>query len=153
MSRGKQVLKKLYFVCMGNYYRSRLAEELALHYAAQAGIEIAVDSGGLSKIPNPNHPGTIAKATLNYLLQNNVTPVNIGRFPKNCIAEEVYSADIVVFTDIDEQQDLFKSQFPNFQGQLIGWNARDLQYDNFLTTPQMIDKNVKALIAQLANSI
>jgi protein-tyrosine-phosphatase len=134
---------------MGNYYRSRLAEELALHYAAQKGIEISVDSGGLSHIPNPNHPGTIAKATLYYLQQKNITPVNAGRFPKNCIAADVYAADIVILTDSDEQHQLFLQQFPDFTGEIVHWYARDIQFDSFITTTERIDNSVRQLLEEL----
>lgn len=141
---------KIYFVCMGNYYRSRLAEELALHYAKSYGVDIDADSGGLSRIPNPNNVGTIAKATLRYLEQKQVQTKNVGRFPKNCSAEEVYSADIVVLTDEAEQAYLFAEQFPDYKGQLIGWSAHDLQYDLLMDTPQLIDKHVEQLIKSLS---
>lgn len=134
---------------MGNYYRSRLAEELAIYYAKQVGLEITADSGGLSRIPNPNHPGTISKATIQYLQNKKVVPINAGRFPKNCISEEVYNSDIVVCTDEEEQRDLFKQNFPDYKGKLICWNARDIQYDTIINTTERIDKLVQELIANL----
>ncbi len=134
---------------MGNYYRSRLAEELALHYASHYGIEITADSGGLSKIPNPSNPGSIAQATLAYLANKSIQPINSARAPKQCKIEEVDVADIVVCTDADEQKALFLSAFPNFRGELIAWQAPDQQYDPWLETPQKIDRNVEALIKQL----
>lgn len=142
-------MTKIYFICMGNYYRSRLAEELTRHYARQHGIEVEVDSGGLSRIPNPNHPGTIAKATLRYLEQKQVQPEAAGRFPKNCSIDEVYEADLIVFTDKEEQSELFLQRFPDYQGQVIGWSARDIQYDPLMDTPGIIDSHVQALIQDL----
>ena len=143
-------MTKLYFVCMGNYYRSRLAEELALYYAAQNGIEIEVDSGGLSHIPNPNHPGPMAKQTLAYLAQKGVQPQHTDRYPKNCDWQAVSKADIVICTDEDEQRYLFTNAFPEYKGELICWRARDYQYDPWLETPVMIDRNVEKLIKSLA---
>lgn len=134
---------------MGNYYRSRLAEELALHYAAQYGLEIEADSGGLSKIPNPEHPGSIAHATLTYLANKNVQPQQAHRFPKACVEQDVQAADIVVCTDANEQMELFKRAFPNYEGVLLGWGARDYQFDTWLETPAMIDKQVEDLIRVL----
>jgi len=144
-------MKKLYFVCMGNYYRSRLAEELALYYAAKYGVEIAVDSGGLSHIPNPNHPGPMARPTLEYLAQRDIKPQGINRYPKNCSIEDIEVADMVIFTDEDEQHRLFTEAFPDYKGEIVGWRARDQQYDQWLQTPDMINKNVEALIKDLAN--
>jgi len=135
---------------MGNYYRSRLAEELALYYAAKYGLEIEVDSGGLSHIPNPNHPGPMARATLEYLARLNIQPQSINRSPKNCSLADVNAADMVIFTDDEEQRQLFTRAFPEYKGQLIGWNARDQEYDLLLQTPDMINKNVESLIKRLA---
>lgn len=134
---------------MGNYYRSRLAEELALHYAVLSGLKVEVDSGGLSRIPNPNHPGNIARGTLQYLKDINVEPQQATREPKNCNNEDVYSSDIVILTDIEEQRDLFWNQFPDFKGELIGWDARDIAYDSMLNTLEKIDRNVQQLIKEL----
>lgn len=134
---------------MGNYYRSRLAEELCRYYAAKHGLEVEVDSGGIAQIPNPNNPGQIAKGTLRYLEQKNVQPQGSNRDPKACNATDVYSADIVVCTDEDEQRELFTQAFPDFTGRLICWRARDQHYDPLLQTPDMIDKNTQRLILDL----
>ena len=142
-------MKKLYFVCMGNYYRSRLAEELAYYYAAQYGVDIVADSGGLSKIPNPDHVGPMAHATLRYLANKDITPKGIEREPKSCVATDVYSADIVVLTDGAEQGTLFTQRFPDFTGDIVAWNARDHMYDPILQTTVRIDQKVEELIKSL----
>lgn len=144
---------KLYFVCMGNYYRSRLAEELAYFYAAKYGVDIISDSGGLSKIPNPDHLGSMASATLRYLAAKNIIPKGIERMPKGVSIEDINDADIVVCTDAAEQGALFKQRFPDFKGQLIGWNARDHMYDELLQTPVMIDKKVEELIKTIKEQL
>lgn len=141
---------KLYFICMGNYYRSRLAEELALHYAAQRGLEIAVDSGGLTDVARSLNPGPIAKATLRYLAEKHIVPKYAHRYPKQVDVEGVFTADYVILTDEDEQLPLFKQAFPHFTGHTIGWRARDNHDDPWLQTPFLIDKHVLALIEQLA---
>lgn len=142
---------KLYFVCMGNYYRSRLAEELAYYYAEKYNIEIHADSGGLSKIPNPAHPGAMANATLRYLEAKGITPKGIQRLPKGCVIEDINNADIVICTDAHEQETLFRNRFPEFNGELLGWNARDHMYDPILQTTAMIDKKVDDLVKSLIN--
>lgn len=144
---------KLYFVCMGNYYRSRLAEELALYYAAQQGIAVQVDSGGLSKIPNLANVGPIAHETLLYLQQKNIQPQGATRMPKKCDWLAIQNTDIVVLTDADEQLERFKQAFPEYTGQLIGWQARDKQYDPWLNTLELIDLKSQELIKQLADTL
>lgn len=144
---------KLYFVCMGNYYRSRLAEELAIHYAQKLGLEIAADSGGLSRrMPNPSNPGPIAQGTLVYLAEKGVQPRNAERMPRHCSIEGVREADIVVCTDEVEQRHLFIEEFPDHGGKLICWQAHDVLFDPMLKTPEIIDRHVEELIRNLTEA-
>jgi protein-tyrosine-phosphatase len=137
---------------MGNYYRSRLAEELAIYYARQSGLEIAVDSGGLSDVEHSLNPGPIAKAVLRYLEAKDIAPVEAQRYPKQCDAAAVHAADIVVCTDADEQLQLFKQRFPDYAGQIISWRARDQHDDPWLQTPFLIDKHIQSLIKELKDT-
>lgn len=136
---------KLYFVCMGNYYRSRLAEELARHYGAQHGVEVSADSGGLAL--SAGNKGPIAKLTLLYLQQKNFQPLGDQRYPKECSLADMQAADLVVCTDRSEQLRLFEDKFPEYTGDLIAWQAPDWHADPFLSTPQLIDRNVEQLIS------
>ncbi len=144
---------KIYFVCMGNYYRSRLAQELACFYADKYGIEIEADSGGLSDVENSNNVGPIAKATLLYLADKGVTPVDATRPPKSVNMDDVSAADIVVLTDANEQKDLFLQNFSDYKGRLVEWQARDQMYDPWLQTPFLIDKRTHDFIKELKNNI
>ncbi len=134
---------------MGNYYRSRLAEELAIHYSAKYGLELQADSGGLSDVAHSLNPGPIAKATLRYLEEKNISPLGAQRFPKRVALEDVQAADMVVLTDEDEQKHLFIKEFPDYTGHIIGWRARDHIDDPWLQTPFLIDKHVHDLIKKL----
>ncbi len=135
---------------MGNYYRSRLGEELTLHYAPQHGVDVEVDSGGLSDVEHSNNPGPISKSVLRFLDERGIEPKGARRYPKHCEAEIIYAADIVVLTDKDEQLHLFMDEFPDFSGELISWQARDHYADPLLQTPNMIEKHVQALLKELA---
>lgn len=141
---------KLYFVCMGNYYRSRLAEELAVYYAEKYGLDVIADSGGLSDVEHSRNPGPIAKATIRYLEDKNIEPRSAKRYPKRVAREEVFASDIVILTDEDEQRHLFIQEFPDFAGNMIGWRARDHIDDPWLQTPFLIDKHVHDLIKRLS---
>ena len=141
---------KLYFICMGNYYRSRLAEELAIHYALKYGVEIETESGGLShRMPNPSNPGPIAQGTLRYLTEKGVQPRKAEHMPKRCTIEAVRAADIIICTDESEQRHLFIEEFPDHGGKLICWQARDVLFDPMLQTPEIIDRKVEDLIRSL----
>lgn len=143
---------KIYFVCMGNYYRSRLAEELALYYAVKYGLEISVDSGGLSDVAKSLNPGPIAKATLRFLEDRSIEPQRAQRFPKRIDLESVVRSDFVVLTDEDEQLNLFKQTLPTYTGKIVAWRARDNYDDPWLQTPNLIDKHVHQLIKELLNT-
>lgn len=142
---------KIYFICMGNYYRSRLAEELAIHYARKYHVDLEVDSGGLSDVAHSQNPGPISKATMHYLEEKHVQPRSAQRFPKRVDRDSVFAADIVVCTDEDEQLHLFKQEFPDYAGKIISWRARDKHDDPWLQTPYLIDKHIHDLVKKLAD--
>ncbi len=73
---GKKV--RILFLCTGNYYRSRLAEELLRYNAREADLEIECDSAGLGKIPNLSNPGPIGIAALEYLQKRGIQFIVFG---------------------------------------------------------------------------
>lgn len=75
-------MKKILFICTGNYYRSRFAEEYFNHLAESRGLKYQAFSKGLSEnMPNPANPGAISKHTLKALEQRKVVGRALSRFP------------------------------------------------------------------------
>ena len=70
-------MHRLLFLCSGNYYRSRFAEEV-FNYKALS--DWRADSRGLRL--NPNNIGQIAEVVLRRLASLEVKPINAGRPPE-----------------------------------------------------------------------
>jgi protein-tyrosine phosphatase len=75
--------KKLLFVCTGNYYRSRFAEEYFNHLAKKRKLNWEASSKGLSQnMPSLNNPGPISIHTLEALQQRGIKGQGINRYPR-----------------------------------------------------------------------
>ena len=75
--------KGILFICSGNYYRSRFAEEYFNHLADKHNLEWVANSKGLSQnMPNPGNPGPISANTMEALWERNIKGKEIDRFPQ-----------------------------------------------------------------------
>jgi hypothetical protein len=60
----RATVKKVLFLCTGNYYRSRFAEELFNHHAEHAGLAWIAESRGLALERGVHNIGTISSFAL-----------------------------------------------------------------------------------------
>lgn len=75
--------KKILFVCTGNYYRSRFAEEYFNYLAKKRGLNWEASSKGLSQnMPSLNNPGPISIHALEALKQRGVIGKAVNRYPR-----------------------------------------------------------------------
>lgn len=137
---------KVYFICMGNYYRSRLAEELLCYYAEVHKLSIHIDSGGLDKIPNPDNPGNIGAGVIKYLETFNISPKCAHRPPKNCNSYDLNSSNYIICVQESEQRAMFEFLFPDFKNKVTYWEVPDTEKDPQLKGPDLLHENVKNLL-------
>ena len=142
---------RVLFLCTGNYYRSRLAEELLRHHAHQADLEIECDSAGLGKIPNLSNPGPIGIAALGYLRTHGVRSLSVARYPKKWTPSDLQAADFIVCMNEREHRSLLDGQARPFlnHSQVLYWHIPDVAEDPDLMGPELIDQNVRGLLAGL----
>lgn len=78
-----KMVKNILFVCTGNYYRSRFAEEYFNHLAEKNGLNWMAHSRGLSQnMPSLNNPGSISVYTLEALQQRGIVGKGVHRYPR-----------------------------------------------------------------------
>lgn len=76
-------MQKILFVCTGNYYRSRFAEEYFNHLAQKNKLLWKAFSVGLSQnMPSLNNPGPISVHTLEALKEIGVEGTGLNRYPR-----------------------------------------------------------------------
>ncbi|MDD4872434.1 MAG: low molecular weight phosphatase family protein [Kiritimatiellae bacterium] len=143
---------KVLFLCTGNFYRSRLAEELLRFYSEDQGIDLVSDSAALGDIPNPINIGPISQEALRYLGQLGKKPEYfLQRYPKKCTVADIISADIIIGLNEREHKRWFEEQFPDFTLKCVQyWHVPDVEEDPDKVGPELMDKNVRELLKDLS---
>ena len=106
------------FLCTGNYYRSRFAEEMFNREARIAGLNWRASSRGLAPEPSHENVGAISLFALQALNDRSISPAE--RFPVVCTIDDLEAADRVIALKEAEHRLLLANRFP-------GWeNCNDL---------------------------
>ncbi len=108
-------MNRILFLCSGNYYRSRFAEEVFNCKVRAALYDWRADSRGLRL--NPNNIGPIADVVLRRLARLEVKPINGGRAP-----EAVREA--IAMSRLDHYP-LMREMFPTYADQITYWDVED----------------------------
>jgi protein-tyrosine phosphatase len=82
-------VKTILFLCTGNYYRSRFAEELFNHHAELAGLDWVAQSRGLALKRGAHNVGPISPFALHALKETVITPRGADRFPRQCTVDDL----------------------------------------------------------------
>ena len=144
-----QDVNTVLFLCSGNYYRSRFAEELFNHMAAARGVLWMADSAGLNM--NPNNRGPVSDLVLQRLEKLGISPLHGDRHPRPAQSSDFSGADIIVAMSHKEHYDLMRKAYPNYITQALFWDVQDVgetDPDEALTT---IEALVDNLVDELRN--
>lgn len=145
-------MKTVLFLCTGNYYRSRFAEELFNHRAAHAGINWQAQSRALAIERGINNLGPLSPFALWGLTTRGLYAKDASRLPQQCVIRDLESADHVVALNEAEHRPLISERFPNWESRVQYWEIGDVvsvQPNKALT---LIDLKVDALLARLRGS-
>ena len=142
-------MKKLLFLCTGNYYRSRFAEKVFNDLATKNNLNWEADSRGLALERGVNNVGAISKYAVEALKQRGINVLPEERFPQSAIAEDFQNFDLIVAVDESEHRPLMKERFPEFIDSIEYWLIHDIDK----TSPQEalgeLEKKIKELIKTL----
>src|SRR5271157_5817225 len=97
------MIRRVLFLCTGNYYRSRFAELLFNHLARETGLNWEADSRGLAAEPTWN-AGPILPTALETLVTRGVRVDRAQRFPIQVQPQDLERADLVIALDEDEHR-------------------------------------------------
>ena len=142
-------MKKLLFLCTGNYYRSRFAEKLFNDLVTKNNFNWEADSRGLALERGVNNVGAISKYAVEALKQRGINVASKERFPQSAIVEDFQNFDLIVAVDESEHRPLMKERFPEFIDSIEYWLIHDIDK----TSPQEalgeLEKKIKELIKTL----
>ncbi len=121
--RTRPPMNRILFLCSGNFYRSRFAEEV-FNYKARAALgDWRADSRGLRL--NPNNIGPIAEVVLRRLARLEVKPINSGRLPEALNQSDLEDAGLVIAMSRQEHYPLMRKMYPTYAEQIAYWDVED----------------------------
>ncbi len=139
-------MKTILFLCTGNYYRSRFAEEMFNHSAARASVGWTAQSRALAIERGHANVGSISPVVLQALRDREVRPRGADRFPLQCTPLDLEGADHIVALKRTEHRPLILERFPRWERRLEYWHIDDIDGAEPVVTLALIDSHVNALI-------
>jgi low molecular weight protein-tyrosine phosphatase len=107
---------KILFLCTGNFYRSRLAEELFNHLARERNLDWRAESKGLAQdFLMLRNVGRISKVALKEL-EKRLVKVSRPRFPQKLKPGEADGYKIIIALNRAEHQPLIEQYYPALAG-------------------------------------
>jgi protein-tyrosine phosphatase len=119
-------MKRVLFLCSGNYYRSRLAEIVFNWRARERGLAWVADSRGL-RLDRCNI-GPISRHTLSWLNGRGISCESVGRPPAAVVEADFAAAHRVIAVKEAEHRPLIESLFPQWQDRVEYWQVHDLDF-------------------------
>ncbi len=142
-------MKRVLFLCTGNYYRSRFAEELFNHLAEQKKLDWRADSSGLAVETGIKNVGPISHDTIAGLLRMQVIPKHAERSPRQVTHEELKAADLVFAVKEAEHRPLLASRYAGWEDRVTYWHVHDLDGYGVAEALAELTSHVQELIESL----
>lgn len=140
--------RRLLFICTGNYYRSRFAEGLFNHLAAQRGLPWWAYSRGLNInwiIDNTDISPFTEDAL--QLRQIDLRHTGARRMPLSW--QDLQGADRVIALKRDEHFPMIAHQFPGWEHRVGYWAVHDVDQ----ATPEVALSEIEALVTALLDEL
>ena len=137
------------FLCTGNFYRSRYAEELFNHLAETHGLAWRATSRGLYHIlPHPETTGAMSPYTIEALEAAGVTIHGRERMPQPATMVELEQADMVIALQESEHRPMLAANYPEYDDiSVIYWHIGDVAEIPATEALPQINTAVSALVA------
>jgi low molecular weight protein-tyrosine phosphatase len=142
-------MKKILFLCTGNYYRSRYAEEIFNHLARREGLLWRAFSRGAAEKGSPDNIGPMSRFALEALKAQAIVPDGIMRAPMPCVLADFHDAHLVIALKEAEHRPVIEQRFPEVAGNVTYWHIDDIEFAPPSIALPMIDAHVRDLIAAL----
>jgi protein-tyrosine phosphatase len=140
---------RVLFLCTGNYYRSRYAEELFNHLARVQGLDWYAFSRGLAERVSPENVGPMSRHALQALRAKAIVPLGGARYPQPCSAEDLNQARLVVALMEAEHRSIVEQRFPDAASRVSYWHIDDVAFTHPSIALAIIDDRVDELISSL----
>ena len=147
-----KITRDVLFLCTGNYYSSRFAEELFNYHAAKDGLQQKAYSLGFTPHPLTN-PGAISVYAMNALAVRGIRPFEPTRMPAAVCFEDFFRYQHCIALSESEHRPMMQTMFPQFLSRVIFWNVEDLAWEHPRSATTKIEANVLELLKSFKNQL
>lgn len=142
-------VRSVLFLCTGNYYRSRMAEEMFNHFARTRGLNARAFSRGLAdSFENNGNVGSFSEFALQVLTRHQITPRRMDEFPQRVTADELRDSDVVIGLYQRDHAPMMAEQFPELAAKVIYWSVPDLDEIPEDEAGEIVFREVSGLLEQ-----
>lgn len=142
-------MNKVLFLCTGNYYRSRFAENMFNKYASKQGLDWEADSRGLALERGANNVGAMSRYAVAALAERGITISPDERFPQQATESDFSSSQLVIALDEEEHTPLMQERFPEWEQKIEYWLVHDVDKTSPEDALGEIERRVIELIEKL----
>ena len=143
-------MKTVLFLCTGNYYRSRFAEHLFNHLAAERGLAWRADSAGLHvQADGVVNVGPMSEHTIERLSQRKLAVPEPLRYPRQVSEEDLAGAELTIALKELEHRPLMGKLHPRFVDDITYWHVHDLD----VALPEDSLGEIEVLVGKLVQEL
>jgi protein-tyrosine phosphatase len=146
------MMRTVLFLCTGNYYRSRFAEELFNHHALRAGLSWVARSRALAIECGVNNVGSLSPLALKALEKRGLVAKDGMRSPRQCAVVDLESADLIVALMDSEHRPLIRERFCGWENRVEYWQVGDVNVTQPDVALSSIETEIAALIEKLVHA-
>jgi len=141
----------LLFLCTGNYYRSRFAEEYFNHHARRLALSVRARSKGLARdMTTTGNRGPISPDALRMLAAYGIAPIDHRRFPESVRAIDFSVYARIVVLSRGEHEPMMRTHFPEHTDRVEFLDIEDVHLEPVESALPRLASRLDDLIAILA---
>ena len=143
---------RVLFLCSGNYYRSRFAEELFNHLAPGAGVAYRGDSAGLWPECHTHNVGPMSPHTIRGLKERGVSLPAVLRAPRDVSEADLQGAQLTIAVKESEHRPIIERRFPDWLQRVEFWHVDDVGDAPPDVALPLIERGVRELLERLSTN-
>jgi protein-tyrosine phosphatase len=142
-------MRSVLFLCTGNYYRSRFAEELFNYYAYRDRLNWMAQSRALAIEHGKENFGPLSPFVLKALKERGLVARGSSRYPQQCAVADLKDANLIIALKESEHRRLIIDRFPGWENRAEYWQVDDVGEAPPAVALCMIEAEVEAMLRQL----